>query len=224
MVRLAWLGLGIAITALVLVRLLGANAQGSHRWFDLAGAHLQPSEFGEADGHPRRWGASSRTRRRPATTARCRLLARIAILGMPICAHRDPARPRHRDPAVARSCSRSASWRCASVWPMVYLTLSLGLLVDPGALGEDARLPEEPDPGVHRPQRRSDRERLAHAAVDLRGRQRGSCFGKGFGEGTQNQFDFLPEHWTDFPYSVWAEEWGFVWLGVSLARAVSASC
>jgi rod shape determining protein RodA len=27
--------------------------------------------------------------------------------------------------------------------------------------------------------------------------------------GTQNQFDFLPEHWTDFPFSVWAEEWGF---------------
>jgi rod shape determining protein RodA len=38
----------------------------------------------------------------------------------------------------------------------------------------------------------------------------GKIWGKGYGEGTQNQFDFLPEHWTDFPYSVWAEEWGFV--------------
>jgi rod shape determining protein RodA len=37
----------------------------------------------------------------------------------------------------------------------------------------------------------------------------GKIWGKGFGGGTQNQFDFLPEHWTDFPYSVWAEEWGF---------------
>lgn len=38
----------------------------------------------------------------------------------------------------------------------------------------------------------------------------GRLSGKGFMEGTQNQFDFLPEHWTDFPFSVWAEEWGFL--------------
>jgi hypothetical protein len=38
----------------------------------------------------------------------------------------------------------------------------------------------------------------------------GKVWGKGYTEGTQNQFDFLPEHWTDFPFSVWAEEWGFV--------------
>jgi rod shape determining protein RodA len=37
----------------------------------------------------------------------------------------------------------------------------------------------------------------------------GKLTGKGFLEGTQNQFNFVPEHWTDFPYSVWAEEWGF---------------
>jgi rod shape determining protein RodA len=37
----------------------------------------------------------------------------------------------------------------------------------------------------------------------------GRFWGKGYQEGTQNQFDFLPEHWTDFPYSVLAEEWGF---------------
>ena len=28
-------------------------------------------------------------------------------------------------------------------------------------------------------------------------------------EGTQNQLNFLPEQWTDFPFSVFAEEWGF---------------
>ena len=38
----------------------------------------------------------------------------------------------------------------------------------------------------------------------------GRIWGKGFLGGTQNQFNFVPEHWTDFPYSVWAEEWGFV--------------
>ncbi len=38
----------------------------------------------------------------------------------------------------------------------------------------------------------------------------GQITGKGFGDATQNRFNFLPEHWTDFPFSVWAEEWGFV--------------
>jgi rod shape determining protein RodA len=35
-------------------------------------------------------------------------------------------------------------------------------------------------------------------------------FGKGFLNGTQSQLRFLPEQHTDFVFSVWAEEWGFV--------------
>ena len=38
----------------------------------------------------------------------------------------------------------------------------------------------------------------------------GRLFGKGYLRGTQNQLQFLPEHWTDFPFAVWAEEWGLV--------------
>ncbi len=34
--------------------------------------------------------------------------------------------------------------------------------------------------------------------------------GKGFLNGTQNKLHFLPEKHTDFIFSVWAEEWGFV--------------
>ena len=37
----------------------------------------------------------------------------------------------------------------------------------------------------------------------------GSVFGKGFLHGTQTQLQFLPEHTTDFIFSVLAEEWGF---------------
>jgi rod shape determining protein RodA len=36
----------------------------------------------------------------------------------------------------------------------------------------------------------------------------GRLIGKGYLRGTQNQLQFLPEHWTDFPFAVWAEEWG----------------
>jgi rod shape determining protein RodA len=42
----------------------------------------------------------------------------------------------------------------------------------------------------------------------------GGIWGEGFREGTQNQFGFLPDQHSDFPFSVFAEDWGFV--GASL--------
>jgi rod shape determining protein RodA len=38
----------------------------------------------------------------------------------------------------------------------------------------------------------------------------GSFFGRGVDQGTQNVLGFLPEPFTDFPFAVYAEEWGFV--------------
>ncbi len=38
----------------------------------------------------------------------------------------------------------------------------------------------------------------------------GGIFGKGFIQGTQSQLSFLPERHTDFAFSVFAEEWGFM--------------
>jgi rod shape determining protein RodA len=38
----------------------------------------------------------------------------------------------------------------------------------------------------------------------------GGLLGKGYMEGTQTQLRFLPTQHTDFAFSVWAEEWGFV--------------
>ena len=44
----------------------------------------------------------------------------------------------------------------------------------------------------------------------------GGLFGKGFGQGSQSQLDFLPEQQTDFVFSVLGEEWGFVGAAVVL--------
>ena len=38
----------------------------------------------------------------------------------------------------------------------------------------------------------------------------GGLFGKGYMEGTQGHLHFLPERHTDFAFSVWCEEWGFI--------------
>lgn len=37
----------------------------------------------------------------------------------------------------------------------------------------------------------------------------GGLWGEGFLQGTQNQFGFLPDQFSDFPFSVFAEDWGF---------------
>ncbi len=38
----------------------------------------------------------------------------------------------------------------------------------------------------------------------------GGLTGEGFMQGTQNQFGFLPDQHSDFPFSVFAEDWGFL--------------
>ena len=45
----------------------------------------------------------------------------------------------------------------------------------------------------------------------------GKVYGKGYLEGTQNQLNFLPEQHTDFVFSVYAEEWGFLGSVVLIA-------
>ncbi len=49
----------------------------------------------------------------------------------------------------------------------------------------------------------------------------GRWLGKGHMEGTQTQLSFLPEQHTDFAFSVWAEEQGFVGCAVLIAMYVA---
>ena len=49
-----------------------------------------------------------------------------------------------------------------------------------------------------------------HAIQSLIAVGSGRTWGKGWGNGTQNQLSFLPEQHTDFAFPVWAEEHGFV--------------
>jgi rod shape determining protein RodA len=38
----------------------------------------------------------------------------------------------------------------------------------------------------------------------------GGIFGSGFMQGTQNQFNFIPDQYTDFPFPIFSEEFGFI--------------
>jgi rod shape determining protein RodA len=45
----------------------------------------------------------------------------------------------------------------------------------------------------------------------------GGLSGEGFMQGTQNQFGFIPDQFSDFPFAVFAEDWGLVGSVVLLA-------
>lgn len=207
LVRLAWFGLGLGIFLLVVVRLLGdaAHGKGSYRWLNLFGMGIQPSELAKVmvilalarmfqDGELSRYSLEQLALRLVAIAAPIGLIAVQPDLGTAIL--------------LSLVTLTVGFLALPSVWPMVHVTLG-GLLTIP-ILWETmhdyqknrilAFLDPSSDPtgnGWH--------TRQSIFAVGS-----GKILGKGYGEGTQNQFDFLPEHWTDFPYSVWAEEWGFV--------------
>lgn len=56
-----------------------------------------------------------------------------------------------------------------------------------------------------------------HASQSLIAVGSGQEFGKGWGQGTQTQLSFLPEQHTDFIFSVWGEEHGFVGATILIA-------
>ncbi len=207
LVRLAWVGLGIAIALLVVVKLIGqdAHGKGSYRWLNIAGMGVQPSELAKLmviialarmfqDGELSRYTPEQLGFRLVALAIPIGLIATQPDLGTAIL--------------LTLIVLTVGFLAMPSVWPMVYVTLS-GLLAIP-ILWEKMhdyqknRILAFIDPSSD-PTGNGWHTRQSIFAVGS-----GKILGKGFGNGTQNQFDFLPEHWTDFPYSVWAEEWGFV--------------
>jgi rod shape determining protein RodA len=214
LVRLAWIGLFAAISLLLVVRLLGAgaHAKGSYRWFNLGAFGGQPSEiaklavilvlarlFQDADVHRFRWQD---------------VVIRVSVLVFPIVLI--AVQPDLGTSILLVLIILTVGFLCMqNLWPMVYVTLA-GLATVPIIWEkmhwyQKQRVLAFLDPSAD-PTGAGWHTRQSIFAVGS-----GKIIGKGFLQGTQNQFDFLPEHWTDFPFSVWAEEWGFAGSVVLLA-------
>lgn len=218
MVRLAWLGLGFAVTLLFVARAFGHPPEGdtnhgiTYRWLNVAGMGIQPSELCKVmvilvlahvfrDIEPSNY------------TPRA-LFWRLAPLILPIVLI--AIQPDLGTAILLSLIVLSVGFLAMpSVWPMVYTTLA-GLLAIP-ILWET----------MHEYQQKrvlgfidcasAPTKECWHTQQSIYAVGSGKIWGKGYLEGTQNQFNFVPEHWTDFPYSVWAEEWGFVGSVVLLA-------
>ena len=205
--RLAWLGLAVAVALIVVVQFAGIVVKGSQRWLDLGVRPVQPSELAKlavilalarfaARRDAGRAGARRRRRSRSSRSP-CRscLVGLQPDLGSAILLGSSSARSAFLMPCAA--CGRWSGGIGAALSALPLLWDHMHELPAERIL---AFLDPSADPtgaGWHTQQ--------SIFAVGS-----GHLTGKGFMHGTQNQFNFLPEHWTDFPFSVWAEEWGFL--------------
>lgn len=212
LLRVAWIGFGVALVALIIVDVAGSNAKGSERWISIGTLGGQPSELAKlavimvlarlvSDGA----GA------KPHWTT---LAPKVALLCVPVVLI--AVQPDLGTATLLTLIMLSVGFLALrDLWPMVYTLFGMFLAV----------------PILWESMHRYQKDRVLafldpsadstgsgwHTLQSIFAVGSGKLLGKGFMSGTQNQFDFLPEHWTDFPFSVWAEEWGFVGSVVMLA-------
>ena len=218
LVRLAWPGLGLAALLLVVARIFGAPADSNHgatyRWLNLGGMGLQPSELVKlmvilvlgrvfAQSEPSHYTPRMLAIRLVAIAAPILLIAVQPDLGTAVL--------------LSLIVLTVGFLAMPSVWPMVYVTtsalLAIPILWEKLHGYQKDRILGFIDCGsqpVHTAAEKLLRDTCWHTQQSIYAVGSGKVWGKGFLEGTQNQFNFVPEHWTDFPYSVWAEEWGIV--------------
>ena len=204
--RMAWFGLIATLVLIVGVRLLSDPIKGSQRWLEIGGLNLQPSEIAKIAVilgmarlfHDRSMGEMK---------SWAELAPPLVGIGLPVV-------------LVALQPDLGTSILLALIISSVCFLLMVNLL--PPLIGVivavcmvpifwDKLLGYQQDRVLAFLDPSADPTGAGwHTQQSIFAVGSGRLTGKGFLNATQNHFNFLPEHWTDFPFSVWAEEWGFV--------------
>jgi rod shape determining protein RodA len=201
-----WLYL-FAVLLLAAVLVIGKEVNGSKRWLELAGFQFQPSEFMKAAIVIQLASYFSSQEIQPYPSFR-KLIVPILTMLAPILLIL--AEPDLGTAITIGTISVTIIFFMGVRWRYIVTTL---LLIGPSLwpIWEHVLKPYQ--------QRRilillrPDLDPLG-AGYHIRQSKiaigSGMLWGKGFLNGTQNKLHFLPEKHTDFIFSVWAEEWGFV--------------
>lgn len=202
-----WLYL-LILALIALTLLIGVRAGGARRWIGLFGINVQPSEFMKlclilllSQRLHEKKAAGDKLGPTDLGTPLLLILAPTALVLL---------QPDLGTAVIILLVSLSILWY-VGFKPLVYLLLSIFGGLSPLVLWEYLLKPYQKmrilvhlnlisDPlgfGYHTMQ--------AKIAVGS-----GKLFGKGFMRGTQHRLHFVPEHHTDFIFTVFAEEWGFI--------------
>ncbi|MGD9785806.1 MAG: rod shape-determining protein RodA [Hyphomicrobiaceae bacterium] len=218
-----WIGLAypvyvVAVLALVLVALVGAEAMGARRWIALSGGlTFQPSELMKvaliaALARYYQWLAPARV------SEPLWLLPPLALIALPVLL---TLRQPDLGTAVLFALVGLGMMFLAGVNWLYFATGAIAVVIATPFIWD----------GLHDYQRRRievfldpDRDPLGsgyHITQSKIALGSGGIDGKGFMQGSQSHLDFLPEKHTDFAFTMFGEEWGFV--GAILLIALYAS-
>jgi rod shape determining protein RodA len=205
--RLAYVIYSFGIFSLVLVLLFASNVRGSSRWIELGGFRFQPSEFMKLflvlalakylHDDSRSEGRTLKDLAGPAllTALPAFLIMKQPDLGTSLililvfCTIAMMTRIRWQSVATFVGSVAVAAYPVWNWGLHGYQKARIMTFLNPEA--------DILKTGWH----------AHHARVAI---GNGGLLGHGFMKGTQNQFRFLPDQFSDFPFPVFAEEWGFV--------------
>jgi rod shape determining protein RodA len=205
--RLALLAYSGGLVALGLVFVLASNIRGAARWIAIGSFNFQPSEFMKIVLilAIARWLHND-----PKTEPRT-----LFDLAPPILLTLVPVAAVMAQPDLGTSIIyvlTAASMLAMSRihWSAIATLLGLAAVIIPTAWNF-ILLPYQKERVTSFLNPEADKTGAGwHALQSLTAIGNGQFFGEGFMQGTQNQFQFLPDQYSDFPFSVFCEDWGFV--------------
>lgn len=213
--RLAWLFYFAVVVLLLLVLVKGRWVMGARRWLTLGPVNFQPSELAKLAVALAlaRWFHEDAARR-PGPYGLARLLVPIGIAALP--AVLILKQPDLGTALVVLAVGATVILFAGVRWKTL-ATLGVGLLVAAVLVWPHLK-----------PYQRKRVESFLnpegdalgagyHATQSMIAVGSGQGTGKGWGQGTQSLLSFLPEQHTDFIFSVWAEEHGFLGCVLLLA-------
>jgi rod shape determining protein RodA len=206
--RLAWVFYGVVVLLLLLVFVKGRTVMGARRWISLGGMNLQPSELAKvavimALASWFRWDQA----RRKEPLGLLRIAPPLLITLVPAVLIQKQPDLGTALIVVAIGCTMLLFARVR--WK------TLAMVVGVAAIGAALAYPHLKPYQKKRVETFLNPEGDAlgagyHAMQSKIAVGSGQALGKGWQQGTQSYLSFLPEQHTDFIFSVWAEEHGFV--------------
>ncbi len=205
--RMAYVLYAGGLVALGLVFVLGADIRGSSRWIQIGGFSFQPSEFMKIlvilvvakylHNDPK---TEPRTLMDLAPPAALTALPVIAVMAQP-----DLGTSMIYILTAGAMIAMTRIRRSSLFWLIISVTVAVVLLWKFGMHDyQKARITSFLNP-------EADKTGAGwHAFQSRTAIGSGRIVGEGFMQGTQNQFGFLPDQFSDFPFAVFAEDWGFL--------------